>query len=136
MGPYAASKFALEALMDSLRIELLPWGISVAIIQPGSVETPIWDKTMNANIQMTDNLPPEGRKLYEPLINAMLKFAKKLRKSAISTQVVAAAVAHALTAKRPKTRYLLGPDAKMKAALVRLVPAHTRDRLILRVLGL
>jgi NAD(P)-dependent dehydrogenase (short-subunit alcohol dehydrogenase family) len=135
MGPYAASKFALEALSDSFRIELLPWGIGVSVIQPGGVDTPIWEKTMNNTRQLTNNLPPEGRRLYDPLINAMFDISKKLQEMLIPTTVVAKAVTHALTAKRPKTRYLLGNDAKLKAALVRFLPPYLLDRLYLRLLG-
>lgn len=135
MGPYTISKFALEAMADTFRVELLPWGIKVSVIQPGSVKTPIWDKAINFTNQIACSLPPEGQKFYQPLINAVLKLGEKLLASAISTKVVAGAVAHALTARQPKTRYLLGPDAIIKAALARFMPACLRDRLILRVLG-
>lgn len=135
MGPYAASKFALEALSDSLRIELRPWKIRVSLIEPGSVLTPIWGKSISHAKHIIDNLPPQARRLYDPLINAMLRFGEKISKSGIPAQQVATAVAHALTAKHPKIRYLLGPDARLKAFLSKWLPASLRDRLILRVLG-
>ena len=135
LGPYAASKFALEALSDSLRIELRPWKIRVSLIEPGSVLTPIWDKSIGHAKQIIANMPPEGKQLYEPLINAMLQFGDRISTSGISAQHVAHAVAHALIAKRPKTRYLRGADARLKSFLVRWAPASFRDWLILRVLG-
>lgn len=135
LGPYAASKFALEALSDSLRIELRSWKIPVSLIEPGSVITPIWDKSLRHAKQTIANLPPEGQRLYQPLFNAMLQFAEKISKSGISAEQVARAVALALTAKRPKARYLRGPDARLKAFLIRWIPASVRDWLILRVLG-
>lgn len=136
LGPYAASKFALEALSDSMRIELRPWKIRVSLIEPGSVLTPIWDKSVSHAKQIVDNLPPQARQLYDPLFNAMLRFGEKISKSGITAQKVAEAVAHALTAKRPKTRYLRGSDARLKAILIKWLPASLRDWLILRVLGI
>jgi NAD(P)-dependent dehydrogenase (short-subunit alcohol dehydrogenase family) len=64
VGPYAGSKFALEALSDSLRRELRPWGIEVSVIEPGSIATPMWDKGVDESQQIVDGLPPEGRELY------------------------------------------------------------------------
>jgi NAD(P)-dependent dehydrogenase (short-subunit alcohol dehydrogenase family) len=135
LGPYAASKFALEALSDSLRIELRPWKIRVSLIEPGSVLTPIWDKSLSHAKQIVDDLPPQARRLYDPLINAMLRFGEKISKSGIPAQKVARAAAHALTAKHPKTRYLRGADARLKAILIKWLPASLRDWMILRVLG-
>lgn len=135
LGPYAASKFALEAMSDSLRIELRPWKIRVSLIEPGSVVTPIWDKSLNHAKQIVANLPPQAHRLYDPLINAMLRFGEKISKSGIPAQKVAGAVVHALTAKHPKTRYLRGADARLKAILIKWIPASVRDWLILRVLG-
>jgi NAD(P)-dependent dehydrogenase (short-subunit alcohol dehydrogenase family) len=135
LGPYAASKFAMEALSDSLRIELRPWKIRVSLIEPGSVMTPIWGKSLGYTRHIVGNLPPEGRQLYNPLITAMIQFGEKMGQSGLPAQKVAKTVAHALTAKRPKIRYLLGADARLKAILVKWVPAFIRDWLILRVLG-
>lgn len=135
LGPYAASKFALEALSDSLRIELRPWKIWVSLIEPGSVMTPIWDRSISHAKQIIANMPPVGQRLYGPLIYAMLRFGDKISKSGISAQHVAYTVARALTAKQPKTRYLLGADAWLKAFLAKWASAPLRDRLILRVLG-
>lgn len=85
--------------------------------------------------QIVDNLPPEGCRLYEPLITSMLQFGEKISRTGVSAQKVAETVAHALTAKRPKTRYPRGADAPLKAILEKWVPAFIRDWLILRVLG-
>jgi NAD(P)-dependent dehydrogenase (short-subunit alcohol dehydrogenase family) len=136
VGPYSASKFAMEALTDSLRIELRPWGIHVAIVEPGSIATPIWDKTDETADKIERDLPPEGRRLYGATIPVMRAFATDAAKRGIPPDRVAQAVAHALTAKRPKTRYLVGTDARIQALLARLVPDGIRDGLIERQLKL
>ncbi|HRI88446.1 MAG TPA: SDR family NAD(P)-dependent oxidoreductase, partial [Candidatus Hydrogenedentes bacterium] len=67
-GPYCASKFAMEALSDSLRMELLPWGIEVSLVQPGAIDTPIWEKSLAAGDALLESLPARMMELYEPLV--------------------------------------------------------------------
>jgi NAD(P)-dependent dehydrogenase (short-subunit alcohol dehydrogenase family) len=136
VGPYSASKFAMEAITDALRIELRPWGIHVAIVEPGSIATPIWDKSEETADKVERELPPEGRRLYGAVIPALRAFAADAAKRGIPPDAVAKAVAHALTAKRPRTRYLVGTDARIQALLARLVPDRVRDGLIERQLKL
>lgn len=134
LGPYAMSKFALEAFSDSLRRELFPWGIHVACVEPGAVDTPIWEKGMRAADHRSGSLSDESRALYEPIVETMRASAVRISRRAVSTDAVTKAVRHALTATRPKTRYLVGRDAKIAAKLVRFLPdrfldAVTRKRL-------
>jgi NAD(P)-dependent dehydrogenase (short-subunit alcohol dehydrogenase family) len=136
VGPYSASKFAIEALTDALRIELRPWGIHVAVVEPGSIATPIWDKSEETAEKIERNLPPEGRRLYGAAIPALRAFAANTAKRGLPPDAVAKAVVHALTASRPKTRYLVGTDARIQALLARLVPDRMRDGLIERQLKL
>jgi len=136
LGAYAASKFAMEAFTDSLRMELQPWGISVSIVEPGSIATPLWEKGQAAADEIDRKLPQTGHDLYDPAVAAMRRVADKLARSAIPPSAVAKAVAHALTAKRPKTRYLVGRDAKLQAAVAKLVPDRMRDWLIVQRMGL
>jgi NAD(P)-dependent dehydrogenase (short-subunit alcohol dehydrogenase family) len=136
VGPYAASKFGIEAVSDSLRRELRPWGIEVSVIEPGSVATPIWEKgTAKAN-ELTENLPPEGRELYGGAIAAMQKAVAETAARGIPPQDVAKDVAHALTAAKPKTRYLVGRDAKMRARIAKVMPDRVFDRMIARAMGI
>src|SRR4029453_15020730 len=74
-GPYAASKFGIEAISDSLRRELRPWGIEVSVIEPGSVATKIWEKGTAKARELSENLPPEGLELYGGAIQKMQKLA-------------------------------------------------------------
>jgi NAD(P)-dependent dehydrogenase (short-subunit alcohol dehydrogenase family) len=130
LGPYQASKYALEALTDVLRMELLPWGIEVAIIEPGNVATPIWEKSIAVANEARGRFPPQAEELYGKGMDAIRTGAALAGSNGISTDAVVTAVEHALTADKPKTRYLVGRQARIRA-LVQLLPDRLRDRLIL-----
>jgi NAD(P)-dependent dehydrogenase (short-subunit alcohol dehydrogenase family) len=136
LAPYSASKFALEAVTDSLRQELRPFGVEVVAIEPGAVATPIWDKARASSDELTASMPADGLELYRTSIEALRKAISDSERAGIPPQQVAAAVAHALTARRPRTRYVIGRDAKTRLALSRLLPTRVMDRLVARVLGL
>ena len=135
-GAYGASKFALEALTDALRLELQPWDISVSIIEPGAVATPIWEKSAKTAEAMLGAAPPETLVLYAEAIEALKKTAAHAAKNAVDPVKVARAVAHALTAAKPRTRYVIGREAKIQAAMALLVPDRVRDNLIARAMRL
>jgi NAD(P)-dependent dehydrogenase (short-subunit alcohol dehydrogenase family) len=135
VGAYAASKFALEALTDALRLEVQPWGIEVALIEPGAVATPIWEKSRAAGLALRQALTPDAERLYADAISAVERVAARSARQAISPDAVARAVAHALTAPRPRTRYLVGTAARIQAIIARL-PDRLRDRLLTRALRL
>jgi NAD(P)-dependent dehydrogenase (short-subunit alcohol dehydrogenase family) len=136
LGAYNASKFALEALTDVLRMELRPWGISVSIIEPGAIATPIWDKSLTQADIAQQNLPDSAHHLYGDTMNAVRKRVGIIASKGISADIVAQTVVHALTAKQPKTRYLVGQDAKIAAVLKRFLPDKVYDRLMLYSMGL
>lgn len=136
MGTYAASKFAFEAITDSLRVELQPWGIFVSIIEPGTIATPIWDKAKSIANHMESKVPDEAKVLYGAAITTMRKMVDRVSSEGISTDYVARAVLHALTSARPKTRYLVGKDARVQAAIAKFLPDRLRDKLITRLLRL
>jgi len=133
-GPYAASKFGIEAISDSLRRELRPWGIEVSVIEPGSVATKIWDKGTAKARELSANLPAEGMELYGGAIAKMQKLAAETAARGMPPEEVAEDVIHALTSAKPKTRYLVGRDAKMRARVSALVSDRTFDRLVARTL--
>lgn len=132
-GPYCASKFAMEALSDSLRMELKPWGIEVCLVQPGAIATPIWEKSLAAGDALLESLPQRMMELYGDLIARIKKGARQSAENAAPVEVVSNAVEHALTAAKPKTRYLVGKDARMQMLLTHL-PDRWRDSIILRVI--
>ncbi len=130
LGAYAMSKFALEALADALRVELEPWGIDVSIVEPATIATPIWTKPQPA----MQELPPEAAELYgERAERFRALAAKRSSTAAVPPDEAAKAVELALTARRPRTRYVVGPDARRRARLQRL-PDRLRDRVLTRFL--
>ena len=107
---YAASKFAVRAITDSLRLELKPFGMSVVMVAPGAVESEIWEKGKTYKSEMRKNVKHEFVKLYAALIKFGENLINELKK--IPADEVAKSVAHALTSAKPKRYYLVGKDAK------------------------
>jgi NAD(P)-dependent dehydrogenase (short-subunit alcohol dehydrogenase family) len=136
MGPYSASKFAMEAITDALRLEVQQWGIHVSIVEPGAIATPIWDKSGKDAADLEAATPAELRTLYGAVVAGVRKVIGEAAERAISPDVVAKVVEYALTASRPKTRYLVGTDAKIRALMAKLLPDRLSDRLLSWVLNL
>jgi NAD(P)-dependent dehydrogenase (short-subunit alcohol dehydrogenase family) len=136
LGPYNASKFALEAITDALRLELRAFGIQVAAVEPGAVATPIWEKGRATAEQATADMPAEALSLYRAGFEAISKFISLGERTGVPPLEVARVVGHALTARRPKTRYVVGRDAKVRLLLTRLLPTRAMDRLVVRAMGL
>jgi NAD(P)-dependent dehydrogenase (short-subunit alcohol dehydrogenase family) len=134
-GAYSIAKYGTESLGDALRQELAPWDIKVSLIQPGSIDTPIWER----GERIADEVlaaSPETERLYG---SAVAKFREVVRQTAargIPPERVANKVVHALEAKRPRSRYLVGIDAQIQGRIVPLIPTPLRDRAIGRQLGL
>jgi NAD(P)-dependent dehydrogenase (short-subunit alcohol dehydrogenase family) len=135
LGPYAASKKALEALAEALRLELLPWRIPVSLVEPGAIATPIWEKGDATFEELIESLPEEGRKRYEKTLQRGRRVAMGAGRRGLSPDKVAAVVERALTSRRPRPRYLVGPDAKARALFEPVLPTAARDRAVARVLG-
>jgi NAD(P)-dependent dehydrogenase (short-subunit alcohol dehydrogenase family) len=130
LGPYSASKFALEALTDALRMELQPWGIQVSIIEPGAIATPLWEKSAKAAGDLEASASEEAKALYGEAVSRIREVVAQSAQRAIPPEVVVRAVHHALTASRPKTRYLVGADATARAWMVKWVPDRIQDKLL------
>jgi NAD(P)-dependent dehydrogenase (short-subunit alcohol dehydrogenase family) len=136
VGPYAASKFALEAVSDSLRREVRNQGVEVIVVEPGAIKTPIWGKGNAAAEEMLSEAPPEAEQLYGDMIRAIRAETVKIEEErGLPPSAVAEVVGEALTASKPKTRYLVGRDAKMRAALAKRLPDRVMDSLIGRALS-
>jgi NAD(P)-dependent dehydrogenase (short-subunit alcohol dehydrogenase family) len=131
VGAYAMSKFALEAMTDALRMELKSAGVEVVVIEPGAVATPIWDRSIAAADAMLQQLPPEAELYYGSAAQAMRRRAAGNAVTGMPAQRVADVVVRALTAPRPRTRYLLGGNAWARR-LLQVLPDRLRDRFILR----
>ncbi len=130
VGPYAASKFALEAASDALRMELRRWGIPVIVIEPGAINTPIWDTAQRHAGEVAQRYPDSVRQLYGGL-KKMIVPSKGPPKHALAPERVARLVHRCLTTSRPRTRYLIGRDARMAALLRAVLPDKVMDRILI-----
>ncbi len=135
-GPYAASKFALEAVSDSLRRELRAKGVDVSLIEPGGVKTPIWEKgTATAEPSSRGDAARGPRAPYGKLEEGLRKEVRAIAtKTGMEPSAVAEAIGTRVTADKPKTRYLVGRDAKLRWAIAKRLPDRAFDTLIARAL--
>ncbi|HET7443141.1 MAG TPA: SDR family oxidoreductase [Solirubrobacterales bacterium] len=134
-GAYHAAKFGIEAVGDVFRQELRPWGIRVSIVEPGSIDTPIWD-TGERTADEVGARSPQREALYGRVIESYRKVVKQTAERGIPPEKVARVIEHALTADRPRSRYLVGIDAKVQARLKPLIPTPVFDRIVARMMGL
>ena len=133
-GPYAASKHAIEAVGDALRVELHSSGVQVALIEPGSVATPIWDKSRAEADRLA--IPPELQEQYGNVPAAMDKVLADTAGRGIAPDAVAGAIEKALSARRMPSRVLVGRDAKAMLLARRLLPDRVFDRIVLARIGI
>ena len=129
-GAYNASKFALEALADALRMELRPWGIRVSLVEPGPIRTDMWGGALEQHDAMVVALTEEHRVLYAPHLAGTRKLLGRMQKLAADPQKVVDAVDHALTARRPKSRYLLDASSRIQKTVMGLTPTPIRDAVL------
>ncbi|GHO79730.1 short-chain dehydrogenase [Ktedonobacter sp. SOSP1-85] len=133
LGMLSASKAALESVTDALRSELRSFGISVSLIEPGAMQTEIFQKSAASSQQVRQQLSGELLQLYAPALAAVAKTSASQQLE--NPDVVVAAIVQALTSRSPKTRYFAGRGTRMIAVL-RLLPDRARDGLLLRALGI
>jgi NAD(P)-dependent dehydrogenase (short-subunit alcohol dehydrogenase family) len=136
MGPYVASKFAIEGLADSLRLEVRPWGIAVVLIEPGSIDTDIWRGAMDQAEETEAAMTDEHRELYADHLAGMRKMIPRIQKQAAPVDNVAAAIEQALTADKPKARYVVGVDAKAQVAMSAALPTRVLDAVLAKATGI
>lgn len=135
IGAYCASKFALEAAADALRMELRPWHIPVVLVEPAQTDTDIW-RTADTMAEQTEAaLTPEHRALYARHIAGMRKAIPMTQKTAVPAEKVSAVVEETLTARRPRARYVVGAGPKLQVVLMTNLPTAVRDRVLRRVSG-
>lgn len=130
--PYAMSKFGIEALGDSWRMELRGTGVRISIIQPGIINTPIWEKSSETAESLASAMPPEAHEYYGNLYDRVRKIIKQVPDLAAPVERVSNAVLHAITARKPRTRYLVGIDSRIDKILARWLPDGLRDWIICR----
>ena len=133
LAPYSASKFALESVSDSLRLELRPQGILVCLVNPGAIDTPIWKKGEASEAAIPPDHP--ARQLYGSMIDRVTDAAKNAAKTAIPPIAVAKAVEACLTKRRPKIRTFVGRDARGGAIAKAIMPDRFFDAFLARYYG-
>lgn len=136
MGPYAASKFALEALSDSLRIELRRQGVKVILIEPGTVFTPIWERSLAVADAWLAEAPPAMFELYGDFIPIVRDWALSADRRGLPIARVSKTVALALTVQNPKARYIVAGYPRLLVYLLRFAPVGLRDHLIANRMGI
>jgi NAD(P)-dependent dehydrogenase (short-subunit alcohol dehydrogenase family) len=136
LGPYVASKFALEGIAESLRHELRPWGLRVVLVEPGAVKTAIWDKGQRYADEMEKTLQGEPMERYADAVAGLRRAMAQQDRSGIPPERVARVVAHALDSGRPRARYLVGRDAQAAGLIARLLPDSAKDAIIRMIGGL
>jgi NAD(P)-dependent dehydrogenase (short-subunit alcohol dehydrogenase family) len=132
-APYAASKHAIEAFGDALRVELRSSGVQVALVEPGSVATPIWDKSRAEAERVS--IPAELQEQYGHVPAAMDKVLADTQRRGVPPERVAETIERALSARRMRARYVVGTDARAMLLVRRLMPDLVFDRVVRRALG-
>jgi NAD(P)-dependent dehydrogenase (short-subunit alcohol dehydrogenase family) len=127
LAAYSASKAGLGAIADGFRQELRRWRIGVSLIEPGSIDTSIWDRGEKEIEAARQRSPVDAEGLYGKLIAAFLKLAGGMDWQKTSPEKVVAAIEHALTARRPRPRYVVGLDAQSQALATRFLPDRVLD---------
>ncbi|MFI1739948.1 SDR family NAD(P)-dependent oxidoreductase [Streptomyces sioyaensis] len=136
LGPYAASQFAKEGVSDALRRELALLSVSVSVVEPGAVMTPIWSKVAEVARRALDSAPAEVADCYRARFEQFVALNEgRAKASRTRPEDIARAVGHAMTARRPRTRYRVGPDAWGAAVAARLLPDRALDSVIRRQLA-
>lgn len=130
LAPYDASKFALEAIAESLRHELRPSGIKVVLIEPGAVKTPIWEKGRRTADEVEASMSAEARERYAWAVAGVRKGIDQQERQGVPPSKVAEVVERALTSPRPRARYLVGLDALATAVVARVLPDSARDAVV------
>jgi NAD(P)-dependent dehydrogenase (short-subunit alcohol dehydrogenase family) len=132
MSPYNTSKFAIEALGESLRHELRPWEIDVVVVEPGSIDTQIWSKGNDKARDQLDEMPEDARRLYGRQLSRFVEVISETASRGIPAEKVAEVVHTGIASENPKHRYLVGTDAKIGARLKGTLPDRTFSKLAAR----
>lgn len=132
LGPYAMSKYALEAMSDALRLELHGSGIAVSLLEPGPVATPIWTKSLSLRDGSLDGQPHDVRERYHGMLEKVGREVEKSANAADPPALVTRAVRHALNVRRPRARYPIGRGTRATIMLLSLLPDRLRDAAMLK----
>ncbi len=136
MGAYCATKYALEAISDALRLELEKWKIPVSVINPNKIISPIWEKSISITNSLFEKLPPEAKSYYDTILSGVIKTIRKTAYTALTPDIIVKAVFHALTAKKPKIRYLPSFETKILFLVSKILPKKMLNTIIKKEMGI
>lgn len=134
VGPYVASKFAVEAMGDCLRREISPYGVNVSLILPGRISTPIWQKSQATNLARGEKLSPLTQKHYGVPLEVVRKLSSQGESLGAPASRVSKAIVHAVKSKCPRRRYIVGMDAKVENFISRFFTAGMGDWIVSKIL--
>ncbi len=134
-GAFCSSKYALESISDALRMELLPWGIHVIVIEPGSIRTAAGDKLDADSEAMLKRFSASGTKLYAQAYRAFVQSLLKIEEEGVGPEVMAEIALRALTARTPRKRYPVGPKSRLLPLLATFLPTNALDAFRTRLFG-
>jgi NAD(P)-dependent dehydrogenase (short-subunit alcohol dehydrogenase family) len=132
LAPYSASKFALEAIADSLAMEVADQGVAVSIVEPGSISTPIWAKTKERTRETLADVSDTDWEHYRDQVDSFERYTARAAANGISPRHVAVTVERILGARKPRSRYAVGWDARILGRMAQLIPARLRQALVRR----
>ena len=135
-GPYSAAKFAMEAVNDTLRREMEPFGLKVIMVTPGAVSTGMTEQGLATIDRLARLMTPEQHGRHDRLIDAVKTQVKAFARDGVPPEQAAAVVSRAVNDRRPRIRYTVGRDAALLARMVRFIPDGFLDRALRRQIGL
>ncbi len=132
LGAYSCAKFALEALAESMSMELAGTGVSVSIIEPGNIATPIWEKSKGTALEIAGDLSESKWDMYRDDARSALGYVSRLSEKGISPLSVAQAIEKAINARTPRKRYVVGADSAFLGRVLPVFPPGMRQAILRR----
>lgn len=132
LGPYSSSKFAVEAISDSLRREMLPFDVKVVVIEPGPIQTPIWEKGLGKKDSIMCAMSASQVETYGKYIHPFEQMVEAAVKSAEPVERVVEALREAMTSSNPNHRYLVGREAQVNGFLAAILPSKWVDYFVVK----
>ncbi|HTP59566.1 MAG TPA: SDR family NAD(P)-dependent oxidoreductase, partial [Spirochaetia bacterium] len=133
LGAYSCAKFALEAMAESLSMELAGTGVSVSIVEPGNIATPIWEKSKITAMEIAGDLSDSKWDMYRDDARAALGYVERLARKGIQPVRVAQTIEKALKARVAKKKYTVGADSAFLGKLLPVLPVRMRQAILRRV---
>lgn len=134
LGPYNASKHAVEVLTDALRMEMSDSNVRFILVEPGSIKTPIWEKSKSDWTKLKKQMPKEAISYYEDNLNSFEKLVDHSAKNGLDVKIISELILKIIKDKNPKHRYLIGPGVRL-SVLLNYLPSKLRDKILWSVVN-